>query len=354
MSGDRQTQRGGDGSLQIQVAGDYVVGVDEKRAREIADESAGRIHEFTKEAFATVSARVEELNDRMIKTLESQGQLNSFADPAFQRAVTKAQLSAATTERESDYDMLAALLSDRAASPNDRAARAGIERAIEVVDLLDDDALRGLTVLDAMARWSPSSGRISVGLDFFDGFLAQFLDGPLPLGPDWAEHLDVLDAVRVQTISNLIPFHEFFRSRLGGYAASGVIAEDVPEFVGGAAVDVPWAQFLTDHELRPGYKRIAVTTVEKLREVMTLNGFSEPVIEEVALNATGLFGVGGADAETNNAFDNAVRDRPSLRAIAEWWDQVPWAVQPTRVGRILAQANAVRLDVQKAIPEEEE
>lgn len=354
MSGERQTQRGGEGSLQIQVAGDYIVGIDEARAKEIAIATSQQvIAEYTQEALATVQARIDELDTRVIRTLDEKGQLNAFADPAFQRTVKKAQNSAAATERESDYDMLAALLSDRAGNPRDRMSMAGIDRAIEIVDLVDDEALRGLTVLHAVGTWVPASSFLGDGLNALERIFSQLIDGPLPLGNEWAEHLDVLDAVRVGSIGTMRDYDELMLSRMDGYTAAGLPTEEVPEFVGGSFPEgYPWSHFVVDHELRPGYKRIATPTMEKLRELMKEQGFQEDAIVEIEGHAKNLFGIGNTEPQVREAFMTELNSRPALRAVGEWWAQIFTVVQPTTVGKTLATANAFRLDAEGRLPRE--
>ncbi|MCZ0709688.1 hypothetical protein OYT00_06745 [Microbacterium paraoxydans] len=356
MTPGNQSQKAGQGSQQIQVAGDLIMGIDEGRAKEIAVVTARQvIAEFTDEALATVRTRIDELDERVIRTLTETDQLGAFADPGFQRAIKKAQNSAAASDRAMDYDMLAALLSDRAAKPKDRRVLSAIERSIEIIDQVDDDALRALTILMSVPKWSPTSGFINEGLDLIEKVFAQLVDGPLPTGGEWAEHLDIVDAVRVSSTSEFKKFDDLLAERLNGYAAAGVLKGEAPDFVGGNFPEVSWAGVLTDHELRPGYVRLATPSAAALRKSLEKQGLAEELITEMMTTAESLFGVGvgRGTEESIAAFKEALRARPVLARIGEWWDQIPGYVRATAVGRTLAIANAFRLDVSNELPREE-
>ena len=112
---DRQIQKAGDNSSQYQVAGDLVIGLTEDRAREIALSTARSVmSEYTDEAKETGFQRVEQFDEKLVFALSSEAQLAIFRDPAFQLLLKKAQLSAASSERINDHDVLVKLLSDRA------------------------------------------------------------------------------------------------------------------------------------------------------------------------------------------------------------------------------------------------
>src|SRR5699024_11279824 len=113
----------------------------ESRAREIAQQAAKSvISEYANESVRVIQERITKLDDRVIASLVREGRLEVFADPGFQRSYTKAHSGAAVSEKDSDYDLLAGLLIDRAKRGGIRNIRAGIERSIEIVDQIDDEA----------------------------------------------------------------------------------------------------------------------------------------------------------------------------------------------------------------------
>ncbi len=59
----------------------------------------------------------------------------------FQLLLVEAQKAAASTERVADYDLLSELLIHRFEKGENRVMRAGISRAVEIVDKISDDAM---------------------------------------------------------------------------------------------------------------------------------------------------------------------------------------------------------------------
>lgn len=336
------------------MAGDYVVryeGVTEERAHEISLATARQvIAQNFDEAQSVIQARLDALENRTIRQLDQAEQLDAFADPAFIRSYRKAQEGAAASEREVDYDMLAALLTERTESPNDRKVTAAIDRAIETVDSIHDDALRGITILEAVRLLGPLAGQIDMGIDSMELMMNQFVDGPFPEGDDWLDHLDILDVVRVDTSGNLRSFDDFYSERLIGYVAPGCREVSAPKTIGGPYSDRGWGDLVIPHEGRPGYVRIAAVTEDALRRMMDQSGLDADLADAIVAAAKRGFGFGQEDPEAREALVRALRKRPTLGQIAFWWNQIPHYVQVTAVGRMLARANMIRLDAAGSLP----
>ena len=128
MDISKQTQTAGDYSTQMQagvINNNYttiVQGIDEAQARSIwKEEYAIACQEWTKEAQRIAMERVQQLEEKVIsKMLNYDKSLSFFADPAFQFLIRKAQITAASTERVADYDMLADLILHRVEQKEDR------------------------------------------------------------------------------------------------------------------------------------------------------------------------------------------------------------------------------------------
>lgn len=239
---DKQTQRAGSGSQLVQIAGDFVQGVTLDQALEVADLTARKViaQEFAK-ADDLAMRRMEELNSRVLKQLDDVKRLAAFADPAFQVSLRRAQIGAACTDKDADYDMLAQLLTDRATRGDERKVRAGLDLAIGIVDQIDEDALVGLTVFQAATQFRPISGTVRASLATLDKLYGQLLMSELPEGTDWLDHLDVLGAVRVSQLGGLKPYEEFFPSFLPGLVAPGVESGSEAE----RAASERWRQFIS-------------------------------------------------------------------------------------------------------------
>lgn len=358
MTAGSQSQRAGQGATQIQVTGNYIVqhGVTEERAQEIAEDTARQVvAEYSTEARELIEARITELDQRVINTLGSSGELDAFADPAFARAYRKAQEGAAASERELDYDMLAALIAKRVKRPRDRPLIAGIDRAIEVMDRVDADALRGLTAAYAFQTWTPVTGSISEGIAVLDGIFERVIDGALPEGSAWLDHLDILDAVRVGTrgLGGMKTVEQYYGDALDGYVAPGVESPG-PEFVGGELPGVRWGDSVVDHELRPGFRRLRAISKAQFekqqREVSNDSSFSETVIAQ----AVAVFGLGQQDEKAREALRFRIREALHLGPMADWWDRnTEFSFQLTSVGQALARANCFRMDPGGYLPRDE-
>ena len=225
MAGDKQTQKAGDNSQQFQ-ANTIIVnqGIDEKRAREICTETfeiAKR--DFTQEAIACATERVRQLEDRLMsRMIPIEGAISSFADPAFQVLLTNAQRTAIATERETDYDMLAELLVCHIEKGNMRKTRAGISKAVEIIDKIDDDALCALTIVHSVNSFLPASPLCKIGIKVLADLFGKLEYMVLPSGIDWIEHLEMLNTVRIIPFNHFKRIDEYYAEQLKNYVAVGI------------------------------------------------------------------------------------------------------------------------------------
>lgn len=223
---DNQSQKSGDNSTNIQ-AKDIVLninGIDEKRAREIYQEMNSQVRkEYSLEASDIANKRIEEFENRLMPKMEEvDGALEAFTDPSFQLLLVEAQKTAASSERTADYDLLSELLIHRFQKGENRFTRTGINRAVEIVDEIADDALLGLTILHSATTFFPNSGDIYQGLNTLNDLYGELFYQELPIGEDWFDHLEILDTVRLSTLGNLKRIHEFYPERLSGYTDVGI------------------------------------------------------------------------------------------------------------------------------------
>ena len=213
---NKQIQKAGEGAQQLQAENMIVnVGIDEKRAREIYQEMNLQLRkDYSQEAYEIATSRVLDFENRLMPKMEAvDGALEAFADPSFQLLLVEAQKTAASTERPADYDLLAELLLHRFQKGENRVTRAGISRAVEIVDEISDDALLGL------------SGDIMQGLRTLNDLFGKVIYGSLPVGNDWLDHLDILDAVRISSIGGLKKIEQICPQMLAGYIELGIEKE---------------------------------------------------------------------------------------------------------------------------------
>lgn len=195
-----QQQTAGNNSNQIIISGNLNVGITESQARDICKaECAIALQNWSFQAGVVAEKRIQKLEDKMLpKILSYDEKLSIFGEPGFQILIRKAQIAAASSERESDYEMLADLLLHRAEQHENRERRLGISKAIEIVDQIDDLALIALSIVYAVSKYTPVSSNIHEGLGVLNKLYGKILNKcKLPTDYAWMEHLDLLAAIRL-------------------------------------------------------------------------------------------------------------------------------------------------------------
>lgn len=348
MLGGGSRQEAGDESVQLQAGRDLVVGhIPEGAAREIVEATARIALESYQMGESVAAARMQQLEERVIDNLSRGGTLGALADPAVQVTLRKAQISAAATEREADYELLAELLNERIRKSSERPIRAGINRAAEVVGELDVTALRGLTLFYLASTIVPRAADPDAGIRIMSDMIGSLLDdGPLPTGEGWLEHLDILDAVRVSNLGSFKPFNDYWPARTPGYVSIGV--EPIPEPPGPVSgedahfVALMLSQHCVDHRYKPGFKRLAIPYIGEMERWLAS---AEPSYRQDMLDvARNKFHVESLDNEACAAYMQEVLADQNLSRLAEWWQSLPYHFTVTVVGKVIANANGRRLD----------
>lgn len=365
MLGNKQTQEAGDNSQLLQASTINVYnGIDERRAREIVDEKLHEvINEYSQEAHAIAQTRIQLFADDLIPKLVKANLLDNLKDPSIQILLYDAQKTAASTERPVDYSLLSELLIHRVKKGNNRSIRAGVSRAIKIVDEISDEALLGLTVAHSVSQFIPKTGNIKEGIEILsDLFGKVFYDLP-PTGSDWIDHLDILDAVRINQFSSMKKIDEFYPIMLPGYVDVG-IDKSTDDFQKAITIireaKLP-EDVLCDHELRPGYVRLRILNIDRL-DLVVINGFQQinlngqlvtlPVQIQLSNDQKqaikNIYALYSKNSEIRN--ENVVEfiklwdEFESLKKLRNWWDSIPVSFTITSVGRVLAHANAQRCD----------
>ena len=223
--GNKQVQEAGDNSQQLQANNMIVnLGIDEKRAREICQEMILQLkNKYTEEALKVAESRVSEFENKLLSKMKAiDGALEVFADPSFQLLLVEAQKTAASTERPADYDLLSELLVHRFQNGTDRNTRAGITRAVEIVDEISDEALLGLTVFHAVICIEPVTEVIQEGLDILNDLFGKLIYATLPNGNKWLDHLDILSTIRINNFVRLPNIEDIYSERFAGYIDIGI------------------------------------------------------------------------------------------------------------------------------------
>ncbi|MBC6680328.1 LPO_1073/Vpar_1526 family protein [Zhenpiania hominis] len=364
MENSKQIQKAGEGSQQLQMINPTIVmGIDEKRVREVCSEMAiETIKQCTQEASAVAIARIEKFTTDLIPRVEKiESDYKSFSEPSFQFELRNAQKVAACTDREADYELLSELLVHRIEKGEERKIKASISKAIEIVDQIDDEALCALTIIYAINRWTAVTGDITQGLMVMEDLFSSICYHSLPKGLDWAYHLDILNAARVSSVGTFKKFSEFYPNAFSGYTCVGIekeseLYQSAVEILKGANIPI---NLLVDHELNDGYVRLNV------RNKNEINNITFPVLTQA--NAIGLHKVIDSEVEAlykvwdlysndsklkesvKQAFMQKWNTYDTLRTVRLWWEALPHSITITPIGNVLAHANAQRRN--KKVPQ---
>lgn len=357
-----QNQKGGDGSTNIQAQQIAVyMGIDEKRAREIYHEMNLQLRkDYSQEALNVANTRVAEFENKLMpKMAQVDGAMEAFADPSFQILLVQAQKAAASTERPADFDLLSELLIHRFQKGENRIARAGISRAVEIVDMISDESLLGLTIRHAVDSFFPVSGDIHQGLDVLDDLFGKIFYGRLPVGHDWLDHLDILDAVRLNPLGGLKKVNQYYPEMLSGYVDVGIEKNSENHKRANEILNshgLPEA-ILIEHALNKNYVRILTRHLRDIDNiVLSHQVFQDGKIIDVVENLSdeqkqaiiSIYGLysqdNGIKQDNIDLFMHEWDRRINLKCLREWWDNIPNAFTVTSVGKVLAHANAQRCD----------
>jgi hypothetical protein len=372
MMSRRQSQKGGSGAQQVQVAGDLVLGVTEKRAAEIArEQSLIVIREFTAEAAAEANARMENLDEKVVNELSGRGLLTAFSDPAFQLLLRKTLLHAASTSDDADHELLSKLLSERAGKSS-KPMHMVVSRAVEVVEYIDPEALTGMMFLWFVTSVGPSLSDPMAGLPFMDSLVSKLLaDGELPTGPGWLQRLDLMDCIhyRPPGLQAMNKWQDILTTQRPGYVCEGIQPDEVDAIRVKLNRVIPnLSSVVTEHPFLPGCFRINALSSAQILQVLALpldilhqikeqlpqqalNQLQIPLLIEALGTKSELERIlaeAKVDAISAEAVGNMLKyvesELANLQKLRSWWDDLSGVIEITPVGIAIAFSNAKRFD----------
>lgn len=362
--GNNQIQTDGDASQQVQAETINVYnGITEARAREIFSEmNAIARQSYTQDAYDLAWKRVGMFEELLMQKIERiNGLLESFGDPSFQLLLIEAQKRAAASDRDTDIEMLTELLVHRVEKKSERKIKASISKAVEIVDQVDDDALCALTMLHVVNTYTPVTGEITQGLKVLNDLWKSVYYMDLPTDSEWAQHLDILDAVRVSSVGTFKKIRDIFAEQLSGYVCVGIPKDsDNYKTALGLLKKVNFNQsLLIDNELLDGYVRLKTKNKDYIVNcsVTEFDTFGNPISERKILDAevdaiNQIFDLYERDSskkqQVKNEFIKLWDSYEYLVKVSNWWDTLPHSISITPIGTVLAHANAQRYN--KEIP----
>lgn len=352
---DKQAQKAGDNSSQVQAntINVYNTGLTEERAREVAKEVfVEEENKLTIEAQSEAYKRFISFENILIPRIQQiEGALEKFADPDFQMALKEADKTAIRTEKKADYVLLSELLANRVEHGDDRHIKVGLDRAVEIVDNISQEALEALTVVYAIKNCFPTDGNVINGLDSLNDLMEKLLFCDLPNNFDWMDDLDILDAIRVNQMSNLKKMDQYYLERMNGYVVAG-ISKESDNYDKATNIltisNLPVESLLITNELLPGYVRISISNRDCIKDLnIEKDGVSTKLDNNQEKALYQILDMYSSDKElldeVKENFIYQLQSRDSLKMVKEWWDAIPYGFLITTAGNALAYANAKRL-----------
>lgn len=347
-----QQQKAGDYSNQIMVSGNLNIGITESQARDICKaECAIALQNWAFQAGAFAEDRIKKLEDKVLpKMLSYDNKLSIFGDPGFQILLRRAQIAAASSERENDYEMLSDLLLHRAEQNENRERRLGISKAIEIVDQIDDLALIALSMVYAVSKYTPISNRLYDGLNVLNNLYGKILDGhQLPGDSSWMEHLDLLAAIRLNSkgLQSFKKLEEYIPEQLENYFEAGLKTDSddyklvIEKF---KSLAIPLSCF-EPHPLKDGYIRL--TTPKEIDNIslsrQTQQGTIILPLSEQQKKAFQFaneinFKLDCKDSAMTKSFWSIWDSYQHLKEVRIWWNNLEDYFSITQVGVALANA----------------
>ena len=351
MMDKNQSQKAGDNSQQMQITNcpiTVINGIDEKRAREISVKVFNMLRkELTNEARDTAEKRVQKFEDELIPRMQKMDKaLIAFSDPAFQFLLAEAQRTAAKTERQADYELLSELLIRRVEKGSDRNIRAGINKAVEIVDNVSEEALLFSTLLFFMKNYTPTTGIISNGLDTLDEIFKKIIHNEMPIDLEWMDNLEILGAIRTSVMSSILSvktsnYEDVLALKMSGYCVIGIKKDSENHNKAIAMLNEANLSLssLCDHELNSGYVRLPLAN-EGTIDSLNLNEKQNQTLREIFL----LYERNeDLKREVRKKFFLEIESRKYLNIGKEWWNNLANFPQLTSVGKALAYANIKRI-----------
>ena len=354
MKISKKKQKAGRNSLQNQTdITNNNFGITEERTREIIKEMADSgAFVPTKEAYEKMAKRLDFFENIFISRINNvDGVHNAFGDPYFQFLLRDSIRAVGSTDEVDDYKLLSELLTCHIEKGQNPSIKASVKKAIDTIGMIDMTDLCALTVSHAVSKFVPEHGSCYEGLKRLDLFFSEIINQELPLGNEWQENLEILGAIRILPIGNLIKIADNYKDKLNGYTCIGINKESddykkAIRLLIEAGIDT---DILMNHELLDGYVRLSVSQkdcIEKLyrqkegKKVYIGEKEKEQLYEVWDLYSTDI----ELQKVVNKKFEEMWDSFENLRTISKWWDLIPEAFRITKVGSTLAHINAKRCD----------
>lgn len=348
----KQEQHAGNASNQYQ-ANQIVVnnGLSEEQAIKVFQSMIPiALASYEDMAAGVAEERINRFKGKLLPRLEKiEGAFENFKDPAFQMQLRRAQISAAVSDQESDWDMLSQLMIKHIEIKKDRNKKLGVTRAIEIIGEIDNQALLALTVLYAFLYLMPMEGNINRGLDILEELYSKILYQELPKNDTWIDHLEILKTIKTYPYKTDIKTGDICAETLGGYAAAGIkkgsanfekacILLQSIEMDAGAFIDNP---LLKDYLVLPIVNKNMMEGIRIKKHGIE----SQPLPQDITViqQIFNLYEDGNDKQIAIKKFMELWDKHSTLKQIHAWLDKIPFFIDLNIVGKVLAIANMRRV-----------
>lgn len=357
---ESKNQKARDNAVQVQ-ADTINFGVTEETVRNIISvETQRTLKEAELVATEVALKRLNEYNETLINKLVKYEMLQAFSDPEIQMLFRKTERAAICTDREFDYEMLSELLAHRVKKDKDYVVKAAINKSVEIIEDISEEALLGLTLLFAIISIEPESGIVSDGLAVLDSLFEKLIAGnKLPSRRNWIDNLEIVQAVKIMPYSRFSKFNAHFNKKLDGYFKDGieVNSEKYNKIINDLKNVGLSENILIKNEYIDNYYKIPVVNKGEIKDLkinrvtktgqitaIKLTEAQIKVLEDIYENY---------DKKPQNIekiqkkYVEKLEKHINLKKISTWWDDIMFnmpSIEITPIGRILAQVNAKRLD----------
>jgi len=359
MENSKQIQKAGDDAQQIQA--ESVTVNNGFSANDVASIFKAlipmSIQDYTKEAYRIAEERITCFENKLLPRIEEiENAIPMFADPVFQVQLKNAQRSAAVSDREDDYELLTELIIAHVEKGTNRKNRTGIQKATEIVGMIDNDALCALTVAHAINSFGPMQKTAKEGFQSLNRLFTRLIYEKLPEGVDWIDHLDVLGAIRINAFGSMKKFSEYYTKALNGYACIGIKKQsDNYRRTLDLLANIKLSQeFLINNPFLDGYVCLPIYNRDAIYNIKLVNANRIKNLNEKEIDALySIWDMYDTDDQLQNEVNKKFMDMwdsfEALRTIRIWWENISTGFSITSVGKVLAHINAKRCD--KGIPD---
>ena len=351
MKENNQNQNAGDNSTQIQAKNieNFYNGINEQDVRMIVkDEINIALKENYIVSKDVARNRLNDFSEIFLPKIVKANLIDCFRDPAIQMFFRSVEKTAICKDRHNCYEILAEMLIHRVNRKEDYTTVAATNKAIEIVDKISDEALLFLTIFLCVDSFIPTSGNIKIGLQVLDNLYQHLLGSKeIPYNSRIIDNLEIVGAVRRESLLSYKTFDEIFSNELEGYACAGIDKNSENYQKAKELLDkikISENSIFSD-SLIENHTRINVVNRDKLNNILvsTKQNFVNDILNKI-YNLYDKLPENINKAKNN--FCNIVKDYPNILKVKNWWDNniINCGVCITPIGKVLAHTNAKCID----------